>query len=104
MSSFWDQVTDFAEGAWETVSTGASDALGDWADNGYGFGDNGSAPQLQNQPTGQARPQSQPNQGQAAGTQAPVNTQQTGFLSNLTSTQKMVGGGIAIGLLILALK
>ena len=90
--SFWDQVTDFAEGSWEQVSAGASEFLGEWAGNGFKSkpDDKKQAEQAQLQ----QRQQQAAMQQQQAQQQAPV-------FMGLSKKELAIGGAFVVTALLL---
>lgn len=94
---WFDSVKNFGEGVWETVSTGAGNALGKWADGGFGLGGNKSGAPANAQPTNQATATPAP-------TNAAVNGQAVSGFMGFTNQQLMVGGGLVLTLALIAFK
>ncbi|MBU3022874.1 hypothetical protein [Aestuariibacter sp. A3R04] len=89
---FWDSVTEFGEGAWETVSGAAQNAVGDWA---YGWSGGDDAQQAQATQTGTT--------GNTSGTSDDVASQHnsagSGFAINAQTA--MIGGGVLLAVVLL---
>jgi hypothetical protein len=88
--SFWDEITDFAEGAWEQASTGVQNALGQWA------GDYGQKPVTSPAQSGEGAPVQTP-----VTTSEPVETQKTSAKMWELSTREIyiAGAVLAVALL-----
>ncbi|WP_102796761.1 hypothetical protein [Bowmanella denitrificans] len=82
--SFWDSIGDFIEGAWETVSPVAQDALGAWT----------NAQVNQNQTS-----QGNQSQGNGTTTQQPAQPANTGLV--LDTKTALIGGGALLVLVLL---
>lgn len=98
--SFWESITEFGTDAWETVSTGASNALNNAVDAW-------AAPAPTPQPTSTApapQPTPQP-QPQPTATTAPVEAAPRPTVAfGLTATELGVGTAAIIGLVLLVSK
>lgn len=104
--SFWDDITAFGEGAWESVTTGAQNALGEWA-TGWsgaqtGAAGNGQANAGQSGGNGNIVTTAQPgNTGSNSSGNAGNADGSAGYGHLLTKENMLIGGGLLLGLVLI---